>query len=274
MKKEELADYTVYITTEYYKNNIQPFLNAFSENCIWIGPAEGQIIHSKKALLDTFSREDNQLTFAIQDIQVIPIAVNRTSHTIILTYTVISYYPDGKTTVFHQRAEMLWILENRTNADGEPCKDFGIRVCHISNEFPYDTKDTIYPNHFTELSIAQLYTGKPKLSKAPLKGIHGSSYYLSGSSIMWVENKEPHTFLHTTDKVFESLESLSDIVDKYPDSLCRIHASYAVNPAYVETIGRFYVIMDDGTKINIPEKKYTKTRDMLHHKIEQLKKNL
>lgn len=264
MKKKELANYTVYIVSEYYKNNIEPFLNSFSEHCIWIGPAEGQIIQTKKALLAAFAQDENQLTFAIQDLHVIPISVNASSTDVILTYTVISYYPNGDTTVFHQRTELLWVLENRPDTNGNPYRDYAVRVCHISNEFPYDANDTIYPNHFTELDIAKLYVGETDLNKFSLKGLHGSYFYLSGSSILWIESKGTHTLIHTANKVYESLETLSAIAEKYHDSLCRVHASYVVNPAYIESIGRFYVMLEDGTQISIPEKKYTAVKKRLN----------
>lgn len=44
---------------------------------------------------------------------------------------------------------------------------------------------------------------------------------------------------------------------KYTETLCRIHASFAVNPLYVSDIGRFYVKMQDGKRLSVPEKKYT-----------------
>lgn len=263
MKKSELAEHTVFLITEYYNNNIQPFLDALSENCIWIGPAEGQLIQTKKALVAAFAQEDTPLTFTMDNLQVIPVSINATSLAVILTYTVVSYYPNGETTVFRQRTELVWTQENRKDPEGNPCKEYAVRVCHVSNEFPYDAKDRIYPDHFMELDIARLYTGAPALSKAALKGPHGSTLYLSGSSILWVENKGLHTFLHTANQVFESLDTLSDIVEKYPDSLCRIHASYAVNPAFLESIGRFYVVLDDGTRLPIPQKKYTEVKKEL-----------
>lgn len=271
MTRSELPEYTAYIITEYYKNNIQPFLEAFSPNCLWIGPAEGQMIRTKEALLAAFAKEDNQLTFAVQNLQVIPIPVNATSIDVILTFTVISYYPDGETTVFQQRVELLWAQESITDVTGDTAKDYFIKVCHISNEFPYDTRDTIYPNHFTELDIAKIYAGRISLCKFALKGLYNSYFYLSKDTIMWMESKGTHTLIHTIDRVYESVETLTSIVEKYPDALCRIHSCYAVNPIFVSRIGRFYVLMDDEKRMSIPEKKYTKTRDEINRRIAEYK---
>lgn len=271
MMKNELPDHSAYIITEYYKNNIRPFLNAFSEKGLWIGPAQGQMIHTRQKLLAAFSQEDNRLTFGLHDLHVIPIPAGTNSFDVVLTYTVITYYPDGEKIVFHQRTELLWVEENVKDTAGSTVKDYFIRVCHVSNEYPYDDRDTIYPNHFEQLEIAKIYTVKTKMSKFALKGLYGSYFYLSGDSIMWLESSGAHCLIHTRYKVYETLEPLAAVAEKYRDSLCRIHASYAVNPAYVAEIGRFYVCLDDGKRLNIPEKKYTQTRDELQKRIEELK---
>ena len=38
------------VLTQYYDNNITPFLDACHEDVLWIGPAEKQVIRTKKAL--------------------------------------------------------------------------------------------------------------------------------------------------------------------------------------------------------------------------------
>lgn len=254
MKKSELPEYSKYIITEYYKNNIQPFLDSFAENCLWIGPAEGQMIYSKEALLNAFSAETHQLTFAMQNIELIPMSVSRTSLDVILTYRITSYYPNGETTVFNQRVDLLWITENQ---------NFRIRVCHISNEFPYDSRDKIYPNHFTELPIASTYVGNMSSEKIPIKGLRNNYFYLNINTIMWMESNGHHTLIHTVDKVYEAADSLSCVTEQIGDSLCRIHASYTVNPIYVKSIARFHVLLEDGTWLPIPEKKYTQVKKTL-----------
>lgn len=47
------------------------------------------------------------------------------------------------------------------------------------------------------------------------------------------------------------------------DFLLRVHSSYIINKKYVDSIHRFYIIMNDGTKIPVPEKKYTKIKKII-----------
>ena len=268
MQRSELPGYTAHMIDEYYKNNIGLFLNALSDKCLlWLGPHEGQIIRSKAKLFEAFAKESTQLSFRVQDLEVIPVPVNATAMDVILVSTVVTVFPGGESVAVQQRGELLWVEETVTDASGNRVKDYRVRICHISNEHPYDTRDTIYPTHFLELEVARFYVDKPDTDKFALKGVGGSYFYLSGGTILWMTSKGRHTVIHTVHRVYECIESLSAVTEKYADALCRVHACYSVNPAYVMEIGRFYLVMRDGERISIPEKKYTVTRDALQRRM-------
>lgn len=269
MNRNELLDYSVYMIMESVKNNMQPYLDAFSEKCIWIGPSDRPILRSKKELVALFEREITQISYSVQDLQVIPVPINAASFNVVLTYLAILYYPAGKTIAFRQRQELLWAEEKVRDNEGNIKKEYLLRLCHISNETPYDKRDTLYPDHFFETKIGQLYAGKLNAGKRSIKGIEGSYFFLSSNSILWMESRGIHTVIHTIDKVYESTERLTDIADKYADMICKIHASFAVNPLYVVEIGRFYVKMQDGKRLSVPEKKYTAIKAELQRRMKR-----
>ena len=68
MQIQELADYTAQILLDYYENRIQPFLDACDEDVLWIGPAVGQVIRTKKALVAAFAAEKHELRFAVHNL--------------------------------------------------------------------------------------------------------------------------------------------------------------------------------------------------------------
>ena len=272
MQKSELPDYTARMIDEYYKNNISLFLNALSDKCLlWLGPHEGQIMRSKAELLEAFAKETSQLSFRVQNLEVIPVPINATAMDVILVSTVITIFPGGESVAIQQRGELLWVEETVTDESGNSVKDYRVRVCHISNEHPHDKRDTIYPTHFVDLDVARFYVGKPDTDKFAFKGVGGSYFYLSSGTILWMVSKGRHTVIRTTSRVYECIESLSAVTEKYADVLCRVHACYSVNPAFVAEIGRFYVVMGDGERISIPEKKYTATRDALQRRMGALR---
>lgn len=42
------------IITQYYQNNITPFLEAFHDDALWIGPAEKQILRTRDSIREAF----------------------------------------------------------------------------------------------------------------------------------------------------------------------------------------------------------------------------
>lgn len=270
MNRNELPEYSVYMIMESCKNNLQPYIDAFMEKCIWIGPSHAPIIRSKKELIALFEGEVPRLTYSVQNLQVIPVPINATSLNVVLTYLSFLYYPNGETITFRQRQELLWVERKVKDDEGNTKKEYAVRFCHISNETPYDKRDMIYPNHFIEMDVKQLYASELNSTKVSLKGVEGSYFFLSGNSVMWMESWGIHTIIHTVDKVYESTEKLANVADKYADTLCKVHASFVVNPLYVAEIGRFYVKLQDGTRISIPEKKYTAVRDEIKRRLAQI----
>lgn len=72
MNLNEIAELSSNILIQYYNNNIQPFLDACHSDVLWIGPAEKQIIRTKKSLCEAFAAERHDLTFALHNLEVTP----------------------------------------------------------------------------------------------------------------------------------------------------------------------------------------------------------
>ena len=63
------------IITQYYQNNITPFLEAFHDDALWIGPAEKQILRTRESILGAFAQEEHSLHFILHDLTLIPLTV-------------------------------------------------------------------------------------------------------------------------------------------------------------------------------------------------------
>ena len=256
MQIQELADYTAQILLEYYENNIQPFLDACDEDVLWIGPAAGQVIRTREALVAAFSAEQHELRFAVHNLTATPLPTG-SSHVmnVLLSFIVDTFWPDGSSGRVYQRIAFTWVFHDNTPY---------IRLCHISNAIAYDKRDHIYPVHYEETYKDQLVlAGEPRSERLRFRSTHKTLIYLNWSSIMYAETHGHHTILHTTDQVYESVERLSAIAERYGAFFVRCHESYLVNPAFVQEISRFQVLMVDDRVIPIPEKKYTAIKDLL-----------
>ncbi len=265
MKIQEIADKTVEVITLYYQNNVEPFLEMCHEDVLWIGPAEGQMIRTKQALVEAFKAEKHGLRFAVNDLTVVPVALGSTRVFEVLTmFTVDTFWPDGSQNRVLQRISVTWTMQ-----DDKPC----IRFCHISNAIAYNVQDVIYPKNYN--TVVETQTSKMPLAgdanaeRLSFRGVGKSVFYLPWGHIVFAESAGNHALIHTMDQTIETVETLAAIGQKYARFFLRCHESYLVNPDYVQSICRFQITMANGKILHVPEKKYTQVKAQLalraHH---------
>lgn len=270
MNIQNLINTSIKIITRYYQNDLTPFFEVLDDDFLWIGPAEKQWIRGKKNLIDTFKKEQNNLTFTMSNISATSIPTGNRSCEIILTYLVYTHYPNGKSHVHDQRLHYTWKEYLHKDETGKRIYDSKLMMLHISNAFPYNELDTIYPIHYKELSIheiPQTMSGKHFTAK----GADNATYYLLFNSIQWIESQKnsKNSILHTTDGNITITESISSLEKKYPEFFLRIHTSYLINPLYAYKLCRFKLTLTDGTVLPIPEKKYTYVKSTLNDYLEK-----
>ena len=264
MNLNEIAELSSNILIQYYNNNIQPFLDACHSDVLWIGPAEKQIIRTKKALCDAFAAERHDLTFALHNLEVTPLSTGTSQvMEILMTFLVDTFWPNGSSNRVDQRIQLSWVNEKRQPR---------IRICHISNAICYDNRDQIYPVHFNESFKEMIFAGgnDPKASKhLCFKGPRKAVFYLEWSNILYAESAGEHTMVHTTTQTYKVYESLRAIENHYSEYFFRCHNNYLVNPDYIQEIVHFHLVLTNGTSIPVPEKKFkaVKTRldEIIYH---------
>lgn len=257
---------SVHIITEYYENHLQPFFDAADDDLLWIGPAENQWMQGKATILAAFAQEDgtHHLTFTMSNISATPFSCGPHACEIILTYLVYTYYPSGAMTVHDQRLHYTWRDKKVTGPDGKSVMVPKITVVHISNAFPYDERDKIYPVHYDEMKVpvtVSPVTGQ----RITINGQNHVCHFLVANSILYIETgtRSPYTVVHTLTSTFDSVDSLSKLEKQYGSIFLRIHASFIVNPLFVQSIRRFELTLTDGTVLPIPDRKYAKVAKAL-----------
>lgn len=256
MTVREITNLSTNILIQYYKNNTQPFFDSCHEDILWMGPAKRQIIRSKKALLETFEKEKHQLQFKVYDLTATPFYISANCTEVLLTFLVDTFWPNGDSNRVYQRITLTWEIKKNITK---------IRVCHISNPIDYDEKDNIYPIHYLD-NYSQMTLYRNSSKRISFNGVNKSILYTSPEKILYIESIGNHTNIHMTSKVFECTQRLSKINKKIANEFVRCHSGYLVNPLYVQSIERFALIMSDGRRIPIPEKKYTAVKAELLQK--------
>lgn len=263
MKTDELIYRSIYIITEYYKNNLEPYFESLSEDILWIGPSQRQQIRGRDNILQAWAAEKHALNFTMGDIKVFCVSPHSHVREILLHYDVYTYYPSGNSDRHDQRIHYTWREKRVKTAGGWEYRP-EIVMIHISNAWPYDERDNIYPVHYETLSTAERFPEKPKryvLVKASDMSVHR----IAAEHILYIETVKRSVKLrvHTENDTILINGTLPDFEEKYPGLFPRVHASYLLNPAHVREIRRFSVTLSDGTELPIPEKKYTQVKKLL-----------
>lgn len=147
MTSNELIERSIYIITEYYQNHLQPFFDHLSEDTFWIGPAEGQQLRGREAIISAFSSEVHELTFTMGPVRAVCLSLNETVREIILQYEIYTHYPNGNTDFHDQRLQYSWSKKQVQTKQGLE-SFWEIALIHISNAWHHDRQDTIYPVHY------------------------------------------------------------------------------------------------------------------------------
>lgn len=261
MKTDEIINRTIFIITEYYKNNLQPFFECLSDDVLWIGPVEQQQIQGRDQLLQAFAAEKHALTFTMGNVKAMCISPHSRVKEVVLHYDIYTHYPSGNTDMHDQRLHFTWRETLIRSAAKREYRQEVILV-HVSNAWKKDSRDTIYPIHYENVS--------PYLLSRPeryvmVKGADTHVHRIAAERILYIETvkRTARLLVHTESGTVTARGTLPDFERTYPDIFLRIHASYLLNPAHVRKIRRFSVILSDGTELPVPEKKYAQIKRLL-----------
>ncbi|MBQ9412980.1 MAG: LytTR family transcriptional regulator DNA-binding domain-containing protein [Oscillospiraceae bacterium] len=256
MDTQKLVQLTNNIVQAYYQNDLRLFFEYIDEKVLWYGPAKGQFLSGRQAILDTWGREDNPLHFTLGNVRL----DYSTSHPscyceVMMSFPVTTHYPNGESIRIDQIIHITWCERKLKGMEGKQPR---MLVIHISDLYENHEEDVIYPVHFN-----QIYKGYMPLTGSGRRicfhGVDHTDHYLLLDSIRWVESygTNQHAILHFDETAAKVTASIQQIEDSFPEAFLRCHKSYLVNPKYIMQVRRFRVTMADGKELPVPEKKYT-----------------
>ena len=255
MNAKEMVELTNYIVQQYYKNNIRPFLEHVDEKVLWYGPAKGQFLSGRQAVLDTWSGEKHSLVFSMGNVRLNYRSTHPSYCEVMMSFPVTTHFPDGNSITMDQIIHITWC--ERTMQDMKE-KVSRMLVVHISDLYHKHESDNIYPVHFNE--VYKGYVPVAEVGKRLyFQGMDASELYLLSNTILWAESTDNgrHSMIHTKDESYRVRASLCTLEKEQPDCLIRCHRCHLVNPLHIIRIRRFSVTLSNGVELSIPEKKYT-----------------
>ena len=260
----EFLKLTYYIVSEYYRNNLEPFFEYIDENILWIGPADKQLLRSKDAIIEAWSKENPNLTFTMGNVTEYPVSLTPKCCNVILTFPIYTHYPDGETQMHSQRMDFTWLVHNEKDENGKTQTVPKVVKLHISNGVQIDEQDFIYAVHSENINTNQV------ISTPDIRILFSSKDGLTCSflsrSILWLEKLDhgKYTIVHTLTEDIASNKKTDYFTENYPGLFLAPHKSYLVNPLHIKNISRFKITLDNGKTLPIPEKKYMMFKNELY----------
>ncbi len=151
MNQQTVADLSAELIIKYYENDYMPFLNHMDDDALWYGPADGQFLHGREAMIAVWNAEEHDLKFSLGNMEVTHISSHPSFCNVMLMFQVTTHYPDNNDITLNQRILMTWCERIIDDGDGAKTKEPRILVCHISNPHEKHDEDIIYPNRFREI---------------------------------------------------------------------------------------------------------------------------
>lgn len=255
MNTQQLAKLTNDIVQAYYQNDLRLFFEYLDEKVLWYGPAKGQFLSGRQAILSTWGREENPLTFTLGNVRLDCAASHPAYCEVLMSFPVTIHYPSGEHICMDQIVHITWCERKIKGMDGKQPR---MLLIHISDLYQKNENDIIYPIHFNQtyrgfLPVAE--TGR----RVHFHGVNHIDHYLLPDSIRWIESygTNQHAVLHFDETAVEVTTPVRLIEDSCAETFLRCHKSYLVNPRYVTQVKRFRCVLSDGKELPIPEKKYT-----------------
>ena len=254
MNQLAIADLSAELIMRYYENDYMPFLNHMDDEALWYGPAEGQFLQGREAMIRVWNAEEHSLKFSLGNMEVTHITANPSFCDVLLSYPVTTHYPGNRDITLSQRILLTWCERVVADQNGGKTKEPRILVCHIANLHAKHADDFIYPNKFHE--VYPEHAEPPHGKRIHFHGWDRSDYFVLSDTILYISaaHGSKHSEVHTTDGTIEVAASVSALAKQYGRLFLRCHHSHLVNPDYIQNIRRFKVTLSDGTELPIPEK--------------------
>ena len=280
MKRQELIQRSIYIITEYYKNNLEPFFECLAEDVLWFGPRREQVLRGRQTMIQAWTSAEERPTFSLGNITEYSVSTGTNNLEVMLEYDVHTFFPNGEIDRHHQRLHLSWGYRREENTEGIRELVPRVYMIHISNIIRDETPSVkgaaggndsalprVYAGSASESHIDAAGTGYSGLSFRSVigKGENIVTYFFNSATILWIESTDNgrHSLIHALDGTYKSIEPLRYYETGFSDALLRAHASFLVNPLYVRSLKRFEITMTDGAVLPVPEKKYTAFRNRL-----------
>lgn len=285
MKNRDLVRKSMQILSEHYQNKDHLLQSCCTKEFIWLESPLHHNLEKDEQQEEISGREERSESRDIpvfgfpRDICLLTCRESDAVSVIILQYCTDVWRIRCHISTLTQQMQLTWIRSPET----VPHSDDAWKLLLVSETVLPDSCCINALSEKTGLSVRKEKV--PAFSSKPLFVRDSGNYYsrnprflqihmheqgiriLDLSTIIWIESDGIHSRIHTPLETIEATESVHVLEERTKGYLIRPHSSYLINPAFIISIRRFEIELTDGAHIPVPQRKYTRIRNLLTEKI-------
>lgn len=258
---QEITELTQECLARFWQLDPEFVINYFDRDILWIGSAQSQYTEGYEETARDFRgimKELKPCHLLRQEFSIVQNAGN--------TCTIAGRYlttVDDEVGFFlqvQQRCTFVWELTE----DGPR-----IRHCHISNPMGelQLARDEKFPNVLGQMS-KKYWTYRLRAAQDERRIVvtdrHEVVHFLLPAEVVYANANGRHSVIHTTsDREIDARMSITGFLAAAGEGFTAVHRSYALNDAYISRIRKYEIIMVDGSRIPVPERRYKEIRETL-----------
>lgn len=231
----------------------------FDKNILWIGSVQSQYMEGREAAAKDFRDIMGELNPCHLLQQEFTVTANSGDVCVIAgRYLTTTDDEVGYFLQVQQRCTFVW----ETGKEGPKLKH-----CHISNPMGElaVAEGEKFPNAIGQMSkkywdfrLAAIQDRKRIVATDKSDVVH----FLSPHEVVYTKaNRKNCVIYTTTGQEIHARMSITEFLEKAGSGFSAVHRSYALNNAYISLIQKYEVIMADGSRIPIPERRYKEIRE-------------
>lgn len=260
-KIKELVELSQECLTRFWQLDAEFVIKYFDKNILWIGSAQSQFTEGYAETVMDFRnimRELKPCHLLQQEFFVVQNMGN--ACTIAGRYLTTTDKGVDYFLQVQQRCTFVWEL-----VGGEP----KLKHCHISN--PMGELKLAEGEKFTNAlgEMSKIYWAKQMESindrrRIVVTDTQGVVHFLHPYEVVYVNADKRKCIIHTTTGTeIEARISITDFLVLAGDGFSAAHRSYVLNKAYISCIRKYEIVMANGSKVPIPERRYNEIRNSM-----------
>lgn len=258
LKKAEIVELTRKVIRSFYQREIQENLDYVHDDFVWIGALDFQFAKSKQAFLKLIESEMKAEPFQIFDEEYTLLTRDRNTIVVYGRFRLLLELSQEEQVRTHTRITAVWQHMDGAlylmHVHGSNAQDVPIQMSRAPIQSHQEVAFFEYLNSIEQTGVS---------NKLSFREVQGKYHFFLPNEVMYLKANGQGAIVYTKDQEIKVSNILAAHIKRLPDTFLRIHKSYVVHQAYVESLCRYTITLTDGTTLPVGKERYMNLKRIL-----------